>query len=276
MGNDAKVSRWLSTFAVGGSSVATLESAASTSCSVLNMSTCQLKNKSTSADPRLVMERTFSRPCTLLTACSTGRVIVTIIWSIGITPLSIPITMRGKSVDGNTATGIVRASYAPTSATTMMAKTTDLELRANHCRVLGVSLARGVCRTSAPLLTSGLSAMSVLVLVFFAGVAFPGCRAGSLDLHLGLVGQSVSTLTYHLFAGLDTGKDLDFIRILDSGLHAATLCFTFRIDHHHLCIPAARIEQRRRRDYDGIGHSLGDNGELRRHPGAQLLVAIGR
>ena len=55
------------------------------------------------------MERTDSNPCTLLTACSMGRVTVTIIWSIGITPLSMPMTMRGKLVSGNTETGIDRA-----------------------------------------------------------------------------------------------------------------------------------------------------------------------
>ena len=36
------------------------------------MSTLQLKDKSTSADPRLVVERTSSRPGTLLTAFSRG------------------------------------------------------------------------------------------------------------------------------------------------------------------------------------------------------------
>ena len=73
------------------------------------MSTFQSKNRSISAEPRLVMERTSSRPGTLLTASSMGRVTVTIIWSMGITPLSTPIRMRGKSVAGNTDTGMVKA-----------------------------------------------------------------------------------------------------------------------------------------------------------------------
>ena len=44
--------------AVGGSEVRTLDSAASTSCSVVTMSTCQSKKRSISAEPRLVIERT--------------------------------------------------------------------------------------------------------------------------------------------------------------------------------------------------------------------------
>ncbi len=50
-----------------------------TNCSVVTMSTLQLKDKSTSADPRLVVERTSSRPGTLLTAFSIWRVMVTLI-----------------------------------------------------------------------------------------------------------------------------------------------------------------------------------------------------
>ena len=74
------------------------------------MSTSQLKDKSTSADPRLVVERTSSRPGTLLTAFSMGRVMVTSIWSIGITPLSTPMMIRGKFVTGKTAMGSEKAS----------------------------------------------------------------------------------------------------------------------------------------------------------------------
>ena len=88
----------------------TRETAASTSCSVSSMSTFQLKNRLISAEPRLVIERTSSRPGTLRTASSSGRVIVTSICSIGITPLSTPMMMRGKFVVGNTATGSVNAS----------------------------------------------------------------------------------------------------------------------------------------------------------------------
>ena len=88
MGKLAKVSRFELITAVCGSVDRTRLSAASTSCSVSIMSTFQLKNRSISAEPRLVMERTCCSPGTLLHASSTGRVIVTIIWSMGITPLS--------------------------------------------------------------------------------------------------------------------------------------------------------------------------------------------
>ena len=109
MGKLAKVSRCVWITAVAGSVARTRESAASTSCSVVTMSTCQSKNKSISAEPRLVMERTCCSPGTLFTDSSMGRVMVTIIWSIGITPLSTPITTRGKSVVGNTEIGMVNA-----------------------------------------------------------------------------------------------------------------------------------------------------------------------
>ena len=46
------------------------------------------------------------RPGTLLTASSIGFVMVTCICSTGITPLSTPITMRGKLVSGKTAMGV--------------------------------------------------------------------------------------------------------------------------------------------------------------------------
>jgi len=85
------------------------EIAAFTYCSVWNMSTSQRKNRLISADPRPVTDLTVNNPGTLLIASSSGRVIVTIIWSIGITSLSTPINTRGKSVDGKTETGIVKA-----------------------------------------------------------------------------------------------------------------------------------------------------------------------
>ena len=69
------------------------------------MSTDQLKKRLTSADPRLVVERTVVKPGTLLTASSMGLVMVTCICSTGITPLSTPMTMRGKLVSGKTAMG---------------------------------------------------------------------------------------------------------------------------------------------------------------------------
>src|SRR5438045_9748271 len=109
MGKLAIVMGFAMTFAVGGISRCTREMAAFTYCSVWNMSTFQSKKRSISAEPRLVMERTCSRPGTLFTASSIGRVIVTIIWSIGITPLSTPIRMRGKLVVGKTEIGIVNA-----------------------------------------------------------------------------------------------------------------------------------------------------------------------
>src|SRR5215472_12680229 len=138
----------------------------------------------------------------MLAASSSGRVMVTSIWSMGITPLSMPMTMRGKSVDGKTATGMVVATYAPANAITMMRKITDLELRTNQWRALPGVTAR------VPFLIVGASAMrSVLGLVFFRGIALTVGGVGLLDLDLGLIRQPVSSLADHLFARLESGDD---------------------------------------------------------------------
>src|SRR5437773_11396207 len=110
MGKLAKVIRLATTVAVGGISGCTREIAAFTYCNVWNMSTFQPKKISISAEPLLVMERTCCNPGTLLTASSTGRVMVTIIWSIGMTPLSTALSMRRQFVVGKTESGIVNLS----------------------------------------------------------------------------------------------------------------------------------------------------------------------
>src|SRR5690348_4031055 len=96
------------------------------------MSTRQLKYRSISAEPRLVMDCTFSIPRTPDTASSTGRVMVTSIWSMGITPLSTPMMMRGKSVEGKTEVGMLKPRYPPTNARVMIRKMMDLCSRANQ------------------------------------------------------------------------------------------------------------------------------------------------
>src|SRR5436305_12645607 len=109
IGKLAKVMRLATMVAVGGSSDCTREMAEFTYCRVWNISMFQSKNRSISAEPRLVFDLTCKSPGTLFTASSIGRVIVTIIWSVGMTPLSAAIRMRGKLVVGKTATGIVNA-----------------------------------------------------------------------------------------------------------------------------------------------------------------------
>ncbi len=109
IGNAANVSRLAVTLAVEGSVGCTLASAALTRVNVWNMSTFHVKNRSISTDPRLVMDWMSSRPWTVFSTSSIGRVTVTSIWSIGATPLSTPTTTRGKSTSGKTATGIVNA-----------------------------------------------------------------------------------------------------------------------------------------------------------------------
>ena len=105
MGKVAKVRRLVVMRAVAGKDCEILASAASVNCSVRNISTFQSKKRLTSAEPRLVLLRTVSKPGTLLTASSMGLVMVTCICSTGMTPLSTPITTRGKLVSGKTEIG---------------------------------------------------------------------------------------------------------------------------------------------------------------------------
>src|SRR5580704_13926961 len=77
------------------------------------MSTCQLKKTLTSAEPRPVAERTDDTPGMSFIASSIGRVMVAIISSAGMTPLSTRMTQRGKLVCGKTDDDIRSAANAP-------------------------------------------------------------------------------------------------------------------------------------------------------------------
>src|SRR6266576_3243036 len=96
------------------------------------MSTDQLKKTFTSADPRPVTERTFTTPGMSFIASSIGRVTVAIISSPGITPLSIKMTTRGKSVCGNTDEGIVSAERTPPRHRQIVINTIALEWRTTN------------------------------------------------------------------------------------------------------------------------------------------------
>src|ERR1700712_4620472 len=110
MGKVANVNRLVVIFAVAGRLCCTVDSAAFTICKVRYMSTDQSKKRLTSAEPRLVVERTVTSPGTLFTAVSIGLVMVTCICSTGMTPLSTPITTRGKLVSGKTEIGTRKAT----------------------------------------------------------------------------------------------------------------------------------------------------------------------
>src|SRR5579864_4947026 len=220
IGKLANVMRLGTTVAVGGSSGCTREIAALTYCSVWNISTFQSKNRLISAEPRLVMDRTCCSPGTLFTASSTGRVMVTIIWSMGITPLSTPTMIRGKSVVGKTEIGMVNARYAPTQPMTMIRNRIDFELRANHSGDVAPSPVCGGRRVSSSRTFIGASARgfagcSVRASGFlFRRVAwlrlpFIRCRRG-FHLHLGVLGQSVCAHRDHAIALFQAGEDLRF------------------------------------------------------------------
>jgi len=107
IGNAENVRRCTAVSAVAGSVARICERRLNTYSSAWIMSVRQVKNTLTSAEPRPVEERMFTAPGMSFMASSTGRVIVAIISSAGMTPLSIRMTTRGKSVWGNTDDGIV-------------------------------------------------------------------------------------------------------------------------------------------------------------------------
>ena len=116
IGNAENVSRWTCTSAAAGSAVRISDRRLNTYNSACGMSVDQSKNTLTSAEPRDVVERIFTVPGIFFIASSTGRVMVAIISSAGITPLSIRMTTRGKLVCGNTDDGIVTARIDPGQA----------------------------------------------------------------------------------------------------------------------------------------------------------------
>src|ERR1019366_999653 len=129
MGKVAKVNRLVVMIAVVGRFWRTLERAALAYSSVWNISTFQSKKRETSAEPREVVDRTVSNPGTLLTASSMGLVMATCICSTGMTPLSTPMTTRGKFVSGNTEIGTWNAAYAPATNRATTRKKTVRNMR---------------------------------------------------------------------------------------------------------------------------------------------------
>src|SRR5207248_2363274 len=211
-------------------------------CSVWNISTFQSKNKSTSAEPRLVIERTCCRPGTLFTASSSGRVMVTIIWSMGITPLSTPTMMRGKSVVGKTAIGMVNAKYAPTQASTMIRNRIDCELRANQkelsaaaCRGRRAKSSRTFMAESDALPSSRpRSVRASCLLASWVALWLRGVRLGwALHLHLGIIGQPVSPCGHYLVSLLQAGDDLYRVSLLYAGVHRLLVRVFVGANHHH-------------------------------------------
>src|SRR5206468_4030564 len=110
IGKAEKVSRQTVVLAVAGSVERIWERRLFTYNSDWIMFTCQLKKTLISAEPRPVVERTVTAPGMSFIASSMGRVMVAIISSAGMTPLSTRMTTRGKFVCGNTDDGICSAA----------------------------------------------------------------------------------------------------------------------------------------------------------------------
>ena len=105
IGNAAKVSRLVVFVAVGGNTVWMRERAAFTTASVWNMSTFPVEEQidfgRAAAGERPDMVETRNRVDSLLDRPVTA----TCIWSMGITPLSAPITIAGSPSKGTLRQG---------------------------------------------------------------------------------------------------------------------------------------------------------------------------
>ena len=110
MGKAEKVNRQTVVSADAGRDERICDRRESTYSSDWVMSTCQLKKTLISAEPRPVVDLTETEPGMSFMASSIGRVIVAIISSAGMTPLSTRITTRGKSVCGKTEEGTLKAA----------------------------------------------------------------------------------------------------------------------------------------------------------------------
>src|SRR5690349_22506048 len=116
-----------------------------------------------------------------------GRVMVTVIWSMGMTPLSTEIKIRGKLVSGNTETGMVKTRYPPSSASVMIRKMTEREWRANQYR--GFSCGRS---------------LFIAVALFRGRLFLLRRRLGTLDRHLGVIRQPITARGNYFFAFRDS------------------------------------------------------------------------
>src|SRR2546422_802675 len=110
IGKAEKVSRQTVVLAVAGNAERVCDKRLFTDSSDWVMFTCQLKKTLISAEPRPLGERTVTAPGMSFMASSMGRVMVAIISSAGITPLSTRMTTRGKLVWGKTEDGILKAA----------------------------------------------------------------------------------------------------------------------------------------------------------------------
>src|SRR5579884_2850758 len=119
---------------------------------------------------------------------------------MGATPLSTPTTMRGKSVEGKTAIGIVNARYAPAATSVRITNTIDLPWRALQCSVCGSVPEGGGAIVICSLIL--LLVLVLLVLVLVAAGAFRFRFAG-VDAHLGAVLQSEAADRDYLLAHFD-------------------------------------------------------------------------
>lgn len=97
------------------------------------MSAFQVKKTLISAAPRPVVDRMVTTPRMSFMASSMGRVMVAIISSAGMTPLSTKTTTRGKSVWGKTEEEMLRAEKAPARQRAAQMNTIEIEFRVVNC-----------------------------------------------------------------------------------------------------------------------------------------------
>src|ERR1700679_3039411 len=111
---------------------------------------------------------------------------------MGATPLSTPTAMRGKSVDGNTATGMEKARYTPAAISVRMTKMMGREKRAVQCSLLVVG---------------------VIIVVVVIGVFF------GFDGDFGFVIEAEAARRDHFLAFIHTAQDLHSVALANADGH---------------------------------------------------------
>ena len=174
-----------------------------------------------------------SGPGTELTASSIGLVMVTCICSTGITPLSTPITTRGKLVSGKTAIGVLKKPKMPTA------------VRTNATKKM-VRTQRGSQKFSLWLRWMGIGRHYSLLPLAAAVIILAANR------DLGAVIQTVSTFRHHHVRRRDAAENLDLLGSTQADLDRVLVRRTVAPNHQDSCRAIVGGQNRRGRQLDRV------------------------
>src|SRR5258708_5475711 len=148
------------------------------------------------------------------------------------TPLSTAIRTRGKFVEGNTDTGIVKARYAPRRPRVRMRKMTGLECRAIQWSAFGwfTQLLRPDY-FSLFVLTWSLGAFTLGTLTL--GTLGRGFCWGSFDFNLGVVRQAVGPSRNYLVCLCDPIENLHIVALTNAEFDGFLVGLAIRASQHY-------------------------------------------